>query len=161
MKTKKRGKSSRKLLFRLAALFFPANHSLPPPLPSPIPRCSPSLLLNGLRFVLHTRFGHAAAAAASPCSPRRISMGEETKAQGNTPPPLPLPSRPPTSLAHTKRGRRRRRRRGERREKKGAEMAPHVQRVFGASPWCCWQTPFFGAVRLPTRPPVPPDLPSP
>lgn len=49
----------------------------------------------------------------TPCSPRRISMGEETKARGNA-----------EGSATTKKIE----------EKKGTEMAPHVQRVFGASP---------------------------
>lgn len=49
----------------------------------------------------------------TPWSPRRISMGEETKARGTA-----------EGSATTK----------EIEEKKGTEMAPHVQRVFGASP---------------------------
>lgn len=51
----------------------------------------------------------------TPCSSRRISMGEVTKARG-------------TSIGGCAR-----RVAEKEEEKKGAEMAPHVQRVFGAS----------------------------
>jgi len=75
------------------------------PLP---PSLSPSLC------PLLTGFGSfSTRVPGTPCSPRRISMGEETKARGNA-----------EGSATTKKIE----------EKKGTEMAPHVQRVFGASP---------------------------
>lgn len=71
----------------------------------------------------------------TPCSPRRISMGEETKAR---------------EIA----------RHGgdddeEEGEKKGAEMAPHVQRVFGASPGAVGKLLFSAPSFSPSCPPVP------
>lgn len=71
----------------------------------------------------------------TPCSPRRISMGEETKARGI--------ARPGGDDDE------------EEGEKKGAEMAPHVQRVFGASPGAVGKLLFSAPSFSPSRPPVP------
>lgn len=75
---------------------------------SPLPSSSPSLCP-----LLTDSGSFPTRVPGTPCSPRRISMGEETKARGNA-----------EGSATTKKIE----------EKKGTEMAPHVQRVFGASP---------------------------